>query len=256
MLTHHDFASAFDTGLKGAALPPGVTSTAPEETPRRFSVYRNNVAVSLTEALSKRFPVIRRLVGDEFFTAMARVYAEAHRPASPVLLEWGESFPAFLAAFPPLADYPYMADVARIEYARGRAYHAADGTPAMPDAFLGADPSSLHLTLHPSLQVLRLRHPAVSIWAQNQPGLSPKSMTLAGEEIALILRDRAFNVPVQAISEGDAVMLDHIRLGASLTTAAELALWSDPDHNPQPLILCLMQAGAILDPKETTSCSV
>ena len=250
MLAHHDFTAAFDAGLKGAARPPGVTATAPEETERRFAVYRNNVAVSLSEALAKRFPVIRRLVGDEFFAAMARVYAEAHRPASPVLLEWGDTFPAFLASFPPLADYPYMADVARIEVARGHAFHAADAVSAGPDSFLGANPSNLHLVLHPSVQVLRLRHPGVSIWTLNQPSEVPQSVTLAGEEIALILRDRAFNVPVAAISDGDAVMIDHIRLGASLTTAAELALWSDPDHDPHPLILRLMQTGAILDPKE------
>ncbi|MFN7222476.1 MAG: DUF2063 domain-containing protein [Paracoccaceae bacterium] len=251
MLAHPDFAAAFDAALKGAVLPPGVTATAPDETARRFAVYRNNVAVSLSEALAQRFPVIRRLVGHDFFAAMARVYAEAHRPASPVLLEWGETFPAFLASFPPLADYHYMADVARIEVARGQAFHAADAVSAGPDSFLGANPSSLHLVLHPSVHVLRLRHPGVTIWARNQPGEAPQAMTLAGAEIALILRDRAFNVPVAAISEGDAVMIDHIRLGASLTTAAELALWSDPDHDAQPLILRLMQAGAILDPKET-----
>ncbi|MFN3724106.1 MAG: DUF2063 domain-containing protein [Paracoccaceae bacterium] len=250
MLAHHDFTSAFDAGLKGAALPPGMTATAPDETARRFAVYANNVAFSLSEALAKRFPVIRRLVGNDFFAAMARVYADAHRPTSPVLLEWGETFPAFLAAFPPLADYPYMADVALIEVARGQAFHAADAVPAKPDSFLGANPSSLHLVLHPSVRVLRLRHPGVTIWARNQPGEAPQAMTLAGEEIALILRDRAFNVSVIAISDGDAVMIDHIRLGASLTTAAELALWSDPDHDPQPLILRLMQTGAILDPKE------
>lgn len=186
MLAHHDFAAAFDAGLKGAALPPGVTATAPDETERRFAVYANNVAVSLSEALAKRFPVIQRLVGHDFFAAMARVYAEAHRPASPVLLEWGGTFPAFLAAFPPLADYPYMADVARIEVARGQAFHAADAVSAGPDSFLGANPSSLHLVLHPSVHVLRLRHPGVTIWARNQPGDAPQAMTLAGEEIALI----------------------------------------------------------------------
>lgn len=91
----YDVFTAFDAGLKGAALPPGVTSTAPDETMRRFAVYRNNVTVSLTEALAKRFPVILRLVGEAFFAAMARTYAESHRPASPVLLEWGKAFRTF-----------------------------------------------------------------------------------------------------------------------------------------------------------------
>lgn len=250
MPAHPEFVTAFDAGLKGAALPPGVTAAAPDEVERRFAVYRNNVAHSLNEALAKRFPVIKRLVGDEFFSAMARIFAESDRPKSPVLLAWGDSFPVFLAGFPPLAGYPYMADVARIEYARGVAFHAADATPTRPERLAGVDPSKLHLRLHPSVQVLRLDHPAVSIWQQNQPGAAPERLTLAGAETALVLRDIAFNVPVHAISEGDAVMIDHIRMGASLTAAAELAQWAEPDHDPQPLILRLIQAGAVLDPME------
>ena len=156
MHAHRDFIAAFDASLKGATLPSGVTACAPDEAERRFAVYRNNVASSLTEALARRYPVIQRLVGAEFFAAMARVYAEVRRPRSPVLLEWGDSFPDFLAGFPPLEAYPYMADVAAVEFARGVAFHAADAPPAAPEVFSGADPSQLRLRLHPSVQVLRL----------------------------------------------------------------------------------------------------
>ena len=248
---HPDFCSAFDAGLKGAALPPGVTATAPDEVQQRFAVYRNNVAVSLSDALAKRFPVIQRLVGETFFAAMARVFSETHRPKSPVLLEWGDSFPAFLADFPPLKAYPYMADVARIECARGRAFHAADARSAQGESFIGADPAQLRLRLHPSVQVLRLAHPAVSIWQRNQPQATSQGDLPAAAETALILRDRDFNVPVAHLGEGDAVLIDQIQRGAALTDAAQLAQIAEPDHNPQPLIQRLMQSGAILDPKET-----
>jgi len=247
---HPDFTAAFDAALRGAALPEGATAVQPEELGQRFAVYRNNVAVSLTAALANRFPVIRRLVGEAFFAAMARVYAEAHRPQSPVLLAWGDSFAAFLASFPPLADYPYMADVARVEYARGVAFHAADARSASPDSFRDADPSRLTLRLHPSVQVLSCDHPAVSIWRRNQPGAAADDQPFAGAETALILRDRNFDVPVIAIGEGDAEMLEHLRRGATLATAAELAQWAVPEHDAQPLIRHLMQTGAILDPKE------
>lgn len=255
MPVHRDFVAAFDAGLKRAPLPPGVTAVAPDEAERRFAVYRNNVAVSLIEALSRRFPVIQRLVGPEFFAAMARVYAEAHRPGSPVLLDWGDTFPGFVSAFPPLADYPYMADVAAIEVARGKAFHAADAASAAHDAFVGADPARLRLRLHPSVHLLRLNHPAVSIWAQNQPGGQPGPLTLAGPEIALILRDRAFNVPVFAVSAGDATLIEHLCAGASLTAAAEMAMWAEPQHDPGPLVMRLIQTGAVLDPKEYPPCA-
>ncbi|OIP85622.1 MAG: hypothetical protein AUK37_03965 [Rhodobacterales bacterium CG2_30_65_12] len=251
LLTHPEFTRAFDAALKGAPLPEGVTARAPDQAARRFDVYRNNVAVSLAEALAARFAVIKRLVGEEFFTALARVYAEAHRPRSPVLHEWGESFAGFLATFPPLEAYPYMADVARIEWARGLAFHAADATPADPALFAGANPGRLTLRLHESVQVLRLATPAVSIWAANQPGAAPLDLTAATPEIAMVWRDRSFEVPVLAIGPGDAVLVEQLRAGAPLATAAECALWAETGFDPQPMLVRLMQAGAILTPEET-----
>lgn len=251
MLTHPEFTRAFDAALKGAPLPEGVTSRDPAEAARRFDVYRNNVAVGLAEALAARFPVIKRLVGDEFFAALARVYGEAHRPHSPVLHEWGESFAGFLATFPPLEAYPYMADVARIEWARGLAFHAADGDRADPALFAGADPAQLTLRLHDSVQVLRLATPAVSIWAANQPGATPLDLAQSGPEIALVWRNRAFDVPALAIGPGDAVFIEQLRGGAALAIAAATALWAETGFDPQPMLVRLMQAGAILTPEET-----
>ena len=246
MPAHRDFIAAFHGALDGGRLPPGLTDSP--EMQRRFAVYRNNVAASLTEALARRFPVIRRLVGEAFFAPLARSFIGAHPPASPVLLEWGEAFPAFLAAFPPLARYPYMADVARIEMARGRAYHAADAAPLAAAALAGADPDRLHLRLHPSVQVLHLPTPAVSIWQLNQPGATPAPLP-ATAEIALILRDRGLEVPVRAIGPGGAALLAALAAGASLTAAAGAALDQEPAFDPAALLPGLIRAGAFVLPQ-------
>lgn len=248
-----DMTSAFAAGLAGGALPPGVTAVAPDETARRFAVYRNNVAVSLSRALAQRFPVIARLVGREFFAAMAAVYHESHRPASPVLLEWGDSFPGFLAGFPPLGGHPYMASVAQVELARGRAFHAADAVPVSPDALMAAaaDPASARLGLHPSVQVLALSHPGASIWAASQPGATARQTPVTGAETALVLRDARFAVPVAVIGPGDAALIGALREGLALLAAAERAARSAPGHDPQPILVRLVQAGAITQPKDT-----
>ncbi|MFV0245501.1 MAG: DUF2063 domain-containing protein [Qingshengfaniella sp.] len=223
----------------------------PSEVERRFAVYRNNVTVSLIDALARRFPVVQRLVGDDFFREMARLYIAEHRPRSPVLLEWGAGFPIFLAWFAPLKTYPYMADVARIEMARGVAYHAADATPISPDRFLRTDAARLIVTLHPSVQVLRLRHAAVTIWNRNQPGAAKCPFQASCPEFALVLRDPFFNIQVMAISEGDAVMIETLRARATLTAAAEAAQWVDADHDAKATLLRFVQSGAIIDLKET-----
>ena len=77
MPAHPEFLAGFDAALRGGALPPGLTASAPDEVALRFAVYRNNVAVGLSDALAARFPVICRLVGADFFAAMARLHAEA-----------------------------------------------------------------------------------------------------------------------------------------------------------------------------------
>lgn len=248
MLRHPELIAAFDVALRGGVLPEGVTARVPEEAARRFDVYRNNVAVGLTEALAARFPAIRRLVGEEFFAAMARLYAEADRPRSPVMAEWGAGFADFLAGFPPLAAWPYMADVARIEYARGVAYHAADARPVNPAIFATADPDTLRLSLHPSVILLHLKYPAVSIWARNQPGGEAIALA-AGPETALILRDAGFVVHVWALGPGDAALAAGLLGGETLAEAAARAQQAEPGHDPQPFLVNLMRAGAISQPE-------
>lgn len=249
MPAHPDFVAHFEGALRGGPLPAGLQARDDAEVERRFAVYRNNVAVGLTEALATRFPVIRRLVGEAFFAGLARLYFERDRPRSPVIAEWGESFAAFLAQFPPLAAYPYLGDVARIEYARGRAFHAADAPPVDPAILVAVDPERVCLVLHASVTLLGFAYPAVSIWARNQPG--GDGLPLAtGPETALILRDPGFHVPVRSVGHGDATMLRSLMSGETLSIAAAKAQDVDSGHSPQPLLVSLMQAGAIVDARE------
>ena len=214
-MQQRDFTTDFRDALASGALPPGVTAARAAEAAQRFAVYRNNVAHSLGRALASRYLVVERLVGRDFFAAMAPEFIAAHPPTSPVLAEWGGDFAAFLESFPPVASLPYLADVARIEWARGRAYHAADAGPADPATLSEQHP----LRLHPSLCILRLGHPAVSIWTANQPDCDGRT-TAQGAEIALIWRAADFTVPVRAIASADAALLTLLQAGVPLNRAA------------------------------------
>ncbi len=243
-----EFQSDFDLALRGGPLPQGLTARVSAEAERRFNVYRNNVTVSLCEALAGRFPVIERLVGKDFFDQMARLYVDRERPSSPLLWQWGRGFPPFLAAFPPLQDYPYMADVARIEFQRGMAFHAADRAALPTNGLTLTEPQKLVLELHPSLAILRLDHPAVSIWAANQPGCAPRAIP-PGPEIAMIYRNVSFDVLVCAISSGDAAMIDAIVDGRPLIEAAQAGLMADPTHDAPRLLHDLLAAGLVTNAK-------
>ena len=92
---------AFATALGDPSASPPVTTQGRLGAPdaRRFAVYRNNVAVGLIGALEARYPVSRRIAGDELFRAMARAFVRAHKPRSPVMIAYGEEFPEFLAEY-------------------------------------------------------------------------------------------------------------------------------------------------------------
>ena len=113
----------------GAPIPPGLVGPDGKPSARRFAVYRNNVIVGLSESMKITFPAVARIVGEEFFLAMARAYVVADPPRSPMLLEYGDGFPDFVERFPPAADASLSrrrgADRERLEgglpCARGRA---------------------------------------------------------------------------------------------------------------------------------------
>ena len=222
---HAGIEADLHAGLFSEALPDDVISPAGDDIARRFAVYRNNVRHGLTEALRRRFPVIERLVGPAFFGAMAGPFIAAHPPTTPVLLNWGEAFPGFLDSFPPVAKLPYLGDVARLELARGRAYHAADAAPADQGRLASADPGTLRIGLHPSVTLLASRHPVVSIWRMNQPDAPPNRLRLDASEQAMIARtaDPAATQPVVVtpLDPPAHAVLAHLQAGRSLAEAAQ-----------------------------------
>lgn len=230
-----DAEAGLRAALAGGPVAAGLLAAPADEIAPRVAVYRNNIAHGLGQALSRRFPVIERLVGAEFFAAMAAPFIAAHPPRSPVLQEWGDAFPGFLAGFPPLAGLPYLPDVARIEWARGLAFHAADA-PALPPGTL---PPDRPLRLHPSLQLLWLAHPAVSIWRANQPD-ADGSCAADGPEIALIWRSPDFQVPVARLAAADAAIIDDLSRGLPLTQATR-------DRDPVPVLTLLLRDGLVCE---------
>ncbi|MDP3194960.1 DUF2063 domain-containing protein [Tabrizicola sp.] len=205
-----------------AALPPGLVDPEGLPAPKRFSVYRNNVASSLTRALEAGFPTVRALVGDPFFAAMALIFLRAHPPRSRMLMLYGDEFPAFLAGFPPVAHLGYLPDVARLELAMRESYHAADSTP-LPEAefqrLLGAEIAGLRLRLAPAVRLLRSNWPVVSIWATHHED-GPKPRPVA--EDALILRPD-FDPHPHRLPTGGADLVDGLLSGRTLGESLDKA---------------------------------
>ncbi|MGI9479172.1 MAG: HvfC/BufC N-terminal domain-containing protein [Hyphomicrobiaceae bacterium] len=231
--------SAFAAALRDPSkdVPGAVGPRDHDEPLARFNVYRNNTAVSLTEAVGDSYPVVRALVGDEFFTALARAYASQYLPETPVLIHYGDRFADFIDAFEQTRAVPYLADVARVEWAWLQAYHAADRTSINADALQSVAPEALNdacLELHPSVHLLRSDWPAVSIWSAHQsdaPEARQEALAAIAQtdECGLIVRPE-FEVNVQLVQPAAWQLLAAFRDGSTLGDAAAQLEGDDIEH--------------------------
>lgn len=206
-----------------AERPPGLTDGAGQAAGRRFDVYRNNVAVSLTEALETAFPVLRKLVGAENFKLLAASFLRQHPPSSPLMMFYGAEMPDFLAGFGPTSCTGYLPDVARLELAMRESYHAADAVPIDPAALQALAPEELTGTrfeLAPSLRLLRSDWPVFAIWRFNMEEGAPKP-EMAAEDV-LIARPDMDPAP-HLLPPGGGAFIDALKRGATFGEAIELA---------------------------------
>lgn len=226
-----------------APLPDGLTDPQGRPAGRRFSVYRNNVAVGLTEALKTGFPVICKLVGEEFFTAMAGDFLRRHPPQNPLLMFYGDAFPDFLGQFPPVAHLPYLADVARLELALVASYHAADAAPMGMETIANLPPETLMASgfrLAPALRLLRSPYPVHGIWLANTADtpLPPG----AGAEDVIILRP-GFDPAPHRLPAGGHDFTSALLAGRSLGDAIAAG---GPAFNLDTTLALLVQGGALI----------
>jgi hypothetical protein len=257
-MTHADFAAALLDADRPP--PPGLRSWNGSDPAQRFAVHRNNTLLSLIDALADEHPVLQVLVGEAFFRAMAAVYLRRHPPRNPVLLGLGEHLPSFLADFSPAAGLPWLADVARLEWLRIRAAHAADAVPLRaPDAAVLAalqDPAQaprLRVGLHPSAAVLVSAHAVVSLWAAHQQDDPAWSIDLDCPEAALVLRPDA-EVLVLPLPPATAALAQALLQGRPLGDAAAAALAADAGFDLVHALVLLLQHGAVVHFQRPEEC--
>ncbi|MGH6820600.1 MAG: HvfC/BufC family peptide modification chaperone, partial [Methylocella sp.] len=174
--------------------------------------YRNNVNAALTNALRVRYPVVEKLLGPRTFAAIAGEFVWAHPPQSPVLIQYGGDYPEFIAA---KAQFPYIADVARLESLWWRAYHAADIESVAAAGFAKLTPENLETArfkFHPSAGIMS------SLWAIGDIWEAVAATDVARPQSVLVWRSRA-DVQVRVIDKATAAFLGALMDGKGVLDA-------------------------------------
>lgn len=209
-----------------------VGDTIPAEA--RLRVYRHHVSHSLSAALAATFPTVQALVGEGFFHSLAQGFVAEALPMQPVLAEYGAEFPAFVAAHEPARVLPYLADIARLDWALNVAFHSPEGRRlgAADLAGIAAERlPSVSIALPEGANLIRSRYPIDRIWAASQPGASADTVDLeAGRADLLVLR-RADDAAFIVLDAGEAAFVAALAEAASLEIAAERALSAEPSFD-------------------------
>lgn len=218
---------------------------------RLLQVYRHNVFESLAGALKAVYPVVERLVGTGFFAYAADSYIRAHPPTSGNLHDFGERFADFLAAFAPAQHLTYLPDVARLEWAWHRAFHAAEHAPLALERLAAVAPAAyaaLRFALHPSVHLLASDYPLRRIWQVNQPGYAgDPAVDLAEGGVRLLIARPGLDVGIETLNAGDHALLRGFAAGQDFGAASQAALAAQPEYDLPAALRNYVARGVVVD---------
>lgn len=216
-----------------------------------IEVYRNNYRGNLHDALAGAYPVIRQLVGEDFFRQLARKYIEQYSSRGGNLYHYGEQMAEFIARFVPAQGLPYLHDVAALEWACHCAYFSEDAVAldlgrlaqVAPEQYPG-----LIFITHPACHVMRSVYPLTAIWHAHQFDAPPDfHIDLAGGPCNAMVMRRDDVVLVTEILAAEADWLINIRAGVPLGEATGATLARYPDFDLQATLVALAAQGVLVD---------
>ena len=193
-------------------------------------IHKNNVQLILRDLLKDTFPVTTRLVGEEFMHYAAHCFINAQPPQSGDMNEYGQSFSLFLKHFKPVGKFPWLPDVARLEWLMHESYLSPRKNPLQASHLEAADPLSMNLQLQPHLRLLRSGWPVDKLWHEvTEQNDVTKDFNFSPQETFVAIYRADKKVALWSLPEGGYKFLENLATTPSLVKAAEAALTADPD---------------------------
>lgn len=251
MLSLRELQAAFARSVLDRADAAIADALVPARIPGAdgFAVYRGNVLGNYTSALREVYAVILRLVGERFFDALAHAYARQVPSRSGDLHEFGEELAEFLETFAPARDLPYVPDVARLEWAVHRVFHAHASPPLDPAALSAVPPErlpDLRFELATATRLLRSPYPILTIWRVNQPqweGDQAVDLGLGAERV-LVMR-RGLEVVLEPLSCSEYAALSALEADHRLADALSAAQGIDPGFDLEAFLSTHVLSGTL-----------
>ena len=131
-----------------------------------LAAYRGNGRAHACNALRVQFPTVLAMLGAETFDALCFSYWRTCPPRRGDLAWVGEALPAYIETLETLAEWPWLADCARLDWAVWQMSGAPPATFSESDLrrLVDGDPAALTLKLSPSVRRLSSAWPIVTLY--------------------------------------------------------------------------------------------
>ncbi len=216
---------------------------------RGLQAYRSNGHALAQRVMAAACPVVAALMGEENFAGLSRQFWQRHPPSRGDMAQWGAGFPAFLETLAELMqEEPYLADVARVEWALHTAATQADAQADLDSFALleSREPSATALVLSPGAQCVPSRFAVVSIVQSHLTG--EPTLAQAGErvregvaETALVWR-QGLKPSLRHAQPGEAAFLAALQHNRPLADALDAA----PELDFEQWLVPAVQTGLLV----------
>ena len=240
-----------------AALAPWLDTSHGLSAAAHLGIYRSSIHGQFTDALGELFPVCRRLVGERLFAALCLPYIHEQRSASADLGAFGSDFSAHIAAevasHQGLAGLPYLADVARLEWAWHQVFHGSDQGPFDHQALAQVPAGSqgqLCFQLPLASRLISSDYPIHTIWQHNQPDWRPEPgederIDLDAGGVALLLWRNGSEMRLDPLTADQHQLLSLLASGVDLDQLNRQLALTDDDIDLVGVLPGLLQNGWI-----------
>lgn len=133
----------------------------------RLKIYFDGYRLRLIEALTDDFEKLKIIMGEERFDKLAREYIDAQPSRFFSLRDFGGNFPEFLHNHADYQHIPFLAEMAKFEWAMAFTLDAADAIPLSMEYFSALPAEKwpeLKIQFHPSVRMLQFSWDVPEIW--------------------------------------------------------------------------------------------
>ncbi len=227
--------------------PPGVIKPGKLSVSEQLAIYRESILGGMSKALAEVYPVCRQLVGDHFFEHLADIYVRQYVSTSADITCYGEQLADFIEDFEAASSVPYLADVARLEWAWHRAINAPDEavlTVHQLNQVAGEDYAEIILQLQGSATLLRSPYPILHIWQVHQDDYEGEiEVSLEEGGIDLLVWRCGQELHIEPLDEIQTLFVEQLQKKTSLAKTFMILLEKSPHTNLAGLLSTSLEQG-------------